>query len=181
MFGADIKNTFRRLRQAVAGDDGNATIEFVILFPAIMTIFLSAFEVSIYLTRSVMLDRAVDLNVRALRLGSLEPSTPDELKRRVCEDSLIFDNCMASVMIELTKVPTDTWTLPAGNVNCVNRDEDIQPVVGFTLGGVNDVMIVRACAVLDPFFGSTPLVMDLPLDVSGGYQIIAASTFVNEP
>jgi len=175
------KNFLRRLRQAVVGDDGNATIEFVIMFPAIMTIFLSAFEVSIYLTRSVMLDRALDLNVRTLRLGTLEPSTADELKRRVCTDALIFDDCMNAMMIELTEVRTDIWSLPSTDVACVDRTEEIQPVVSFNVGAASDVMIVRACAVLDPFFGTTSLVMDLPIDVSGGYQIIAASTFVNEP
>lgn len=181
MFGAGKNNILRRLRQAVAGDDGNATIEFVILFPAIMTLFLSAFEVSIYLTRSVMLDRAVDLNVRTLRLGQLDPATPEELKRRVCEDALIFDNCLDALMIELTKVETDTWSLPQTNVTCVDRSAEIQPMVNFSVGAASDVMIVRACAVLDPFFGTTSIVMDLPLDMTGGYQLIAASTFVNEP
>lgn len=181
MLWAGARNIYRRLRQAAAKDDGNATIEFIILFPAIMTIFLSAFEVSIYLTRSVLLDRAVDLNVRTLRLGALDPATDEELKRRVCDDALIFDDCMNSMMLELTRISTATWALPATNVSCVQRDEDIQPAVEFDIGGVNDVMLVRACAVLDPFFGSTPLVMKLPLDASGGVQLIAASTFVNEP
>lgn len=170
-----------RLRRALANEAGNATIEFVIFFPAIMSIFLSAFEVSIYLTRSVMLDRAVDLNVRTLRLGALDPATPEELKRRVCDDALILQDCMTSVLIELTKVPTTSWTLPSGNVSCVDRTEKIQPVVEFNLGAMNDIMIVRVCAVHDPFFGTTPLVMDMPVDASGGYQIVAASTFVNEP
>lgn len=184
MQGAGKKNNvFRRLRQAVTREDGSATIEFVILFPAIMTIFLSAFEVSIFLTRSVMLDRAIDLNVRTLRLGKLDPQTHSELKRRVCDDALIFDDCMDSMKIELTKVPMDTWALPAGNVTCVDRTEEIEPVLddSVDVGLANEVMIVRACAVLDPFFGTTPLVMDLPLDISGGYHIIAASTYVNEP
>lgn len=181
MFRAGKNNVFRRLKRAVIGTDGNATIEFVILFPAIMTLFLSSFEVSIYLTRSVMLDRAVDLSVRTLRLGNLEPATPEELKKRVCEDAIIFDDCMNALVIELTKVETDTWDLPQTNVSCVDRSEDIQPKVNFSVGSASDVMIVRACAVLDPFFGTTSIVMDLPLDLSGGYQIIAASTFVNEP
>lgn len=171
------------MRQAARGENGSATIEFVILFPAIMTIFLSAFEVAIYLTRSVMLDRAVDLSVRDLRLGRLDPQTHAELKRRICDDALIFSNCLDTMKLELTRVPTDTWTLPAGNVTCVDRTEEIAPVVDdfVDVGLPNEVMIVRACAVLDPFFGTTPLVMDLPLDISGGYHIIAASTYVNEP
>lgn len=173
----------RRLKRAVTGDGGNATIEFVILFPAIMTIFLSAFEVGIFLTRTVMLDRGIDTSVRTLRLGRLNPATPEELKRQVCAGSMIISDCMNVMKIELTKVPTDTWALPAGNTSCVDRTEEIQPVLdeNLELGQANDIMIVRACAVLDPFFGTTPLVMDMPLDASGGYQIISASTFVNEP
>ncbi|MCB1347146.1 MAG: pilus assembly protein [Maritimibacter sp.] len=193
MFGAGRK-TIRRLKGAAIGDDGNATIEFVILFPLIMFIFLSSFEVSIYLTRAVLLDRALDINVRLLRLGTLTiegrdpdlgPPSSDELKtefqRRVCDDTLIFKDCPSAIMIELTEVSTTTWDLPAGRTICVDRDADIQPVVDFTSGGQNDLMLIRACTVLDPFFGTTPYVMELPLDRTGGYVVAAASTFVNEP
>lgn len=193
MFGAGRK-PIKRLKGAAFGEDGNATIEFVILFPLIMFIFLSSFEVSIYLTRAVLLDRALDLNVRLLRLGSLEiegwdpadgqPTSEQlqtEFKRRVCQDSLIFSDCPNAIMIELTRVSTQTWNLPSGRMVCVDRDEDVQPVVDFNFGGQNDLMLVRACTVLDPFFGTTPFVMELPVDNTGGYIVAAASTFVNEP
>jgi len=180
MFGAG-KKLIKRLKRAVLSDDGTATIEFVILFPAIMTIFLSSFEVSIYLTRTVLLDRALDLNVRLLRLGTLEPATSQELKTRVCNDALIFSDCPNAIMIELTEISTSSWNLPNPSMTCVSREEEIQPVVEFAFGTENDLMLVRACTVLDPFFGTTPLVMDLPLDSSGGYVVAAASTFVNEP
>lgn len=193
MFGAGRK-AIKRLKGAAFGDDGNATIEFVILFPMIMFIFLSSFEVSIYLTRAVLLDRALDLNVRLLRLGSLtvEGWNPDdgqptseqyqtEFKKRVCEDALIFKDCPNAISIELTRVSTDTWDLPQGRMVCVDRSEEVQPAVEFSLSGQNDLMLVRACTVLDPFFGTTPYVMELPLDHTGGYIVAAASTFVNEP
>lgn len=171
----------KRLKRAVSREDGSATIEFVILFPAILTLFFSAFEVSIYLTRSVLLDRALDLNVRLLRLGAMEPATQNELKRRVCNDALIISDCPNSLSIELTQVSTETWDLPLGNIPCVDRDAEVQPAVNFNFGKRNEIMLVRACAVLDPFFGTTPLVMDLPTDASGGYAVVALSTFVNEP
>jgi hypothetical protein len=171
----------KSLKKALTREDGSATIEFVILFPAILTLFFSAFEVSIYLTRSVLLERAVDLNVRLLRLGTLEPATQDELKRRICNDSLIFKDCPNAIMVELREVSTNDWVLPDTGIVCVDRDADVQPAVGFNFGGRNEVMLVRACAVLDPFFGTTPLVMDLPRDASGGHMITAISTFVNEP
>lgn len=186
MFGAGIK-LIKRIARAALGEDGTATIEFVIIFPAIMTIFLSSFEVSIYLTRAVLLDRALDLNVRLLRLGSLTltdaDNMPDQFKLNVCNDALIFADCPSAVMIELTEVSTSTWTLPSPALTCVDRSQpdDMQPPVTFNLGIANDLMIVRACTVLDPFFGTTPLVMQLPLDDTGGYVVASASTFVNEP
>ncbi|MEZ5796378.1 MAG: hypothetical protein R3D63_02055 [Paracoccaceae bacterium] len=42
-------------------------------------------------------------------------------------------------------------------------------------------MIVRVCAVQDPFFPTTGLGLQLKADAEGGYQLIAASVFVNEP
>ena len=175
------KNMKKTLKRAFGREDGSATIEFVILFPMIMTLFLSSFEVSIYLARSVLLDRALDINIRALRLGSMQPATHEELKTRVCNDALIFYDCPNAIMIELTPISTTTWDMPRPQMTCVNREENIELDIDFDPGEENNVMLVRACAVLDPFFGTTPLVMNLPLDPSGGYTVAAASTFVNEP
>ncbi len=112
-------------RRFLREESGTATIEFVLLFPAIMWLFFSAVEVGVHMTRLVMLDRALDLNVRALRLGALDPATHDELKRRVCEDALIFKDCPNAVLIELTPISRNNWSLPSGNATCVNRSEDI--------------------------------------------------------
>jgi len=176
-----FRPAINRVRRWLRREDGSASIEFVILFPALMVLFLSSFEVGIYLTRSVLLDRALDLNVRALRLGSLNPPTQAELKRRVCNDALILPDCMNAMAIELVPISTTTWQFPANQVACVDRAAEIQPVVTFSPGAENEIMLVRACAILNPFFGTTPLVMGLPLDPSGGYAVAAVSTFVNEP
>ena len=162
-------------------EDGSATIEFVIFFPFIMFLFLSSIELGVFLMRTVLLERAVDLNVRALRLGTLSPMTPEELKRRICEDALILGDCETSMAIELTPVSTETWDFPDPQITCVDRTSDIAPVVEFNPGTKNEIMLVRACVVADPFFATTSYVMDLPLDASGGYAIAAMSTFVNEP
>ena len=42
-------------------------------------------------------------------------------------------------------------------------------------------MLVRACAVFDPYFPTSAWGLQLPLDASGGYQLVAMSAFVNEP
>lgn len=158
-----------------------ATIEFVLMFPIVMYLFFSAVEVGIYLARASMLDRALDLHVRSLRLGTLDPATRDELKRRICDSALIFPNCEASMTIELTPVPKTNWALPAAAATCVDRNEELEPAVEFTPGQENEIMLVRACAVLDPFFAATPYALEMPLDSSGGYVVTSASVFVNEP
>ncbi len=180
MFQAAQK-MLRALKRAVSRETGSTTIEFVLLFPAIMTLFFSVIEVSIFMARDVMLERALDMSVRLLRLGQLDPATQDHLQQLVCDNAMIFKNCQESIKIELTRISTKSWDLPTTNVTCVKRSEKIQPEVGFNTGNRNDLMLVRACAVVDPFFGSTPLVMQMPTDASGGYSIVAMSTFVNEP
>ena len=175
------KRVLGRLARGVRRDDGTATIEFVILFPFFFFKQKTAYEMSLYLARLTLLERAVDLNVRALRLGVLDPATSDELKARICDDALILPDCNNNIMIELTEVSTDTWNLPTAGVTCVDRDADIQPAVDFRFGRLNDLMMVRVCVVVEPFFGSTPYVMNLPKDATGGFALTAASTFVNEP
>lgn len=168
-------------RRFLRDESGVASVEFVILFPLFMWLFFTAIEVGVHQTRLVMLDRALDLNVRALRLGTLQPATHDELKRRVCEDALIFQDCPNAVVIELTPVSRGNWALPDAQANCVNRDTGVAPLTEFTLGGESQIMIVRACAVLNPFFNTSKLVMQMPLDDSGGVVLVSSSTFVNEP
>ena len=51
-------------------EDANATVEFVIVFPIVIMLFIAAFETSMLLTRQVMLERALDQSVRHLRLTS---------------------------------------------------------------------------------------------------------------
>jgi hypothetical protein len=175
------KKTLWALKRAVSRETGSATVEFVILFPAIMTLFFSTLEVSIFLARDVMLERALDVSIRLLRLGQLDPPTQAKLQQLVCDNAMIFKDCQNSIKIELTRISTTTWNMPATNVTCVDRTEEIQPEVGFDTGNQNDLMLVRACAVVDPFFATTPLVMNMPSDASGGYSVVAMSTFVNEP
>jgi hypothetical protein len=176
-----MRSKLQKLRTAIFGESGSATVEFVILFPFFFSLFLSSFELSLYLVRDVMLEHAVDLNVRLLRLGALEPATQEELQKRICDDALIFSDCPNSILVELTPVSTSTWNLPASDVACVKRDEEVQPEVGFDVGNQNNLMVVRACAVADPFFPTTAGMLEMPRDESGGYRLVAISTFVNEP
>lgn len=162
-------------------DNGNTTIEFVMLFPLFITIFLSSVEAGVLMTRQIMLDRALDMSVRDLRLGAIPDLDHDTLKQRICDDTLIIPDCLDTVLLELRPVSTNTWEPLNAAATCVERDEEIQPVTQFINGGDSEMMIVRACAVFDPFFPGTGLGLRLPKDASGAYGLIATSAFVNEP
>lgn len=162
-------------------EDGNATIEFVILFPAFMTLFLIVFETGMMLTRGVMLDRGLDIAMRELRLGTLDPMTHDGLKTRICEESVIIPDCSNSVHVALQPVSKSTWSPLTKSTECVDREKDIKPDIEFESGTSNELMLVRVCSVFDPFFPSTGLAAQMKLESSGDYALITTSAFVNEP
>ena len=60
----------RGLRRFDGREDGTATLEFAILFPAFIIILVSAVEIGFITMRHTLLDRAVDLTVRDIRLGT---------------------------------------------------------------------------------------------------------------
>lgn len=179
-FSKAIAARMRRALGALAGDEsGTATIEFVMFVPVFLTVFMSAFESGLLMTRQSMLERAVDVSVRELRLG-WKP-THDQLKARICQLATVFPDCSTSVMLELRPISTVTWGPLDPNVKCVNRDAVIQPIVDWIQGLQNEMMLVRACSVFNPIFPITGMGLNLPLDASGGYQLAASSAFVNEP
>lgn len=176
-----LKQPFRRLFRRARAEDGSVTIEFVLALPIFLIVFMSTIEAGLLLTRSVMLDRAVDLSVRDLRLGIGGPPTHDSLKQAICDRILLVPDCLNVVMLELRPVSTTTWEPLNTNATCINRNEEMQPLIEFRPGTSNEMMLVRACAVMDPYFPTTGLGLKLPKDASGGYQLIASSAFVNEP
>ncbi|MCV6824945.1 MULTISPECIES: TadE/TadG family type IV pilus assembly protein [Halocynthiibacter] len=177
--GHYITKAFRRFRKS---ETGNVTIEFVILFPMFMSLLLGSIEVGVIKTRQVMLERAVDLAVRDLRLGTWNPPTHNELKERICSETRVIPDCEDVMLIELRPVSTLTWEPLGAATTCVDRAEEVQPVTQFEGGDQNEMMLVRVCVIVDPFFQSSAYGLDLPKhDQDGGYAIVSTSAFVNEP
>lgn len=170
-----------RLKRLWRREDGSATVEFCILFPAFIVVFVSAVDAGVLTMRQMMLDRAVDVAVRGLRLGMWLPLTQEDLKTQICAYTAIIPDCQDSILVELQRVSTDDWIMPTAATECVDRDEDIQPVTTFVAGDSGDMMLVRVCAILDPLFPTTGIGLQLPKDASGGYALVARSAFVNEP
>ncbi len=171
-----------RLARASRREDGTATIEFVIVVPILVTIFMASIEAGFYMAKHVMLERGLDMVIRQVRLGNVPVINPTVLRNQVCEATPILKDCQSILKIEMQPVSMATFAMPAVPSTCVNRgaaapppDPDLLP------GGSNELMLVRVCAVQDPIFPSTGIGLQLREDDLGGYQLATASVYVNEP
>jgi hypothetical protein len=170
-----------RLRDFRRNEDGVAAVEFTLVFPIVLFMFVWAVELGLLMTKQVMLEHALDVTMRNLRLGALPDPTTDTLKREICNRARIIGECEDTITIELNPINTTNWQMPNTSVACVNRDEEIVPVVSFNLGVQNEIMLVRACVIVEPLFPGTGIGAMLQKDASGGYGMAAVSAFVNEP
>ena len=164
-------------------EDGTATIPFVIFLPFFMTLIVSSLEMGMLTMRHVMLERAVDMSVRDLRLGTWKDPKHEDFKKIVCNRAGIIPDCLNTVVVELRPVSTITWEPLAAGPVCVDRANPMQPedFPEFDAGDGDEIMLIRACAKFDPIFPTTGLGMHLPRDNTGAYALVAATAFVNEP
>lgn len=168
-------------RGTASKDDGNASVEFVLVFPVLLVLFLASFETGLLMIRQVTLERAVDITVRDLRLSNIEDPTQTELRTRICNNAGLIPDCMTSILIEMRPISTTTWAPLGSDVTCKERSETLDPVVELNPGAAHEIMLVRVCAVFEPWFPTTHLGMQLHRDELGGYALVASSAFVNEP
>lgn len=176
--GALLRRALRRL----SDEDGSITVDFMIVAPLFLMILFASFEAGYANMRQVMLERALDITVRDLRVGALGNQPPhNAVRNRFCELATLMPNCRTELMLEMRVIDRTTWTGFANAPTCVNRLLNIEPALSFSQGGANQLVTIRACAVFDPFFPTTTWGLQLRLDPSGGYQLAAMSAFVNEP
>lgn len=176
-----LKNLSRTVRHYTRSDDGSGTIEFVIIFPIFATIMMGGFEIGYYTVSSSMLDRGLDLAVRDVRLGKIEDVTLSGLKESVCDYATFVGNCEENIHIALEPVTAKAFASPSLYAECLDRDAEVAPATTFSDGDENELMLVRACVLVDPFFPTTWLGAKLQTSEGSGYAISSISGFVNEP
>ncbi|WP_237684730.1 TadE/TadG family type IV pilus assembly protein [Szabonella alba] len=160
---------------------GVASLEFVLVLPVLLLIFMSAFEAGLLMTRFIMLERSLDMTMRELRLGQFTNPDADLIKSEVCRGSVILKDCMTNIHVEMQPVSTVTWAFPNTRTGCVNREEEINPPNNFNPGQPHQIMLVRVCVAQDAMFPTTGIGLRLPKDSGGAYGLVASSAFVNEP
>jgi len=176
----------RRLRHILQREDGAVSVEFAILMPLVMTVFLATFENGITMMRKTILDFALETTVRELRLGMIGSPTPALLKSRICERVVMINDCAQNLTIELNVRNTATgFIMPSTTGRCINSATRVEPVLLFQPGAANDLVLVRVCLVQDIIFPITTAAMRVANNASDStnyeYQLISTTAFVNEP
>lgn len=164
----------RRLRHFLRADKGAATAEFVILFPVVFMLLLVMLELAFLMARATLLQQALEVTMRDVRLGNIVNPTVSTLEDEVCEKMTTVNDCASSMVLEFTQINRATFAMPAPQAPCVRRSVDIMAARAgdiYDTGEVDELMVVRACMVVDPI---TPVLDDI-------FELFARTAFVNEP
>lgn len=170
----------RSIARFLRCESGNATVEFVIIFPVLIGFVFSFFEAGWLATRSMMLERGLDLAVREVRIGAAAGLDHEAFKALVCARAAVIPRCAEGIVVELIPVASSA-DLPDRNATCVDRTTGIAPTVRYNPGSRSEIVFIRACLVTDPLIPAIGLGLRMPKDPSGGVVMIAYSAFVNEP
>ncbi|WP_071672825.1 TadE/TadG family type IV pilus assembly protein [Nioella nitratireducens] len=171
-----------RIRSFLKGDAANATVEFVIVFPIVIFLFVAAFETAMLLTRQVMLERSLDNAVRYLRLTSGITVTHDQIAENICSNTSLIPNCTEMLRLDLQVINQDTYALPSYDALCADQaNDEVHPANTFNPGADNELMLIRACALVDRILPISGLGLNLTRDDAGDIHLMAATVFVNEP
>ncbi len=167
-------------RRFCRSEDGNATIEFALIFPAIMFFILSAAELALVTMQQSMLERAVDLTVRDIRLGTGTDQQHDDIKDSICERAKFINNCSKNMRLEMIQQSAFDGIKLDEVPDCTDNSEEVKPVRNFVNGRSNELMILRACARITPIFPTSKLGKVI-VDDTGQYSLTATTAFVQEP
>jgi Flp pilus assembly protein TadG len=172
----------RLIRDFARDDRATATMEFVIMFPVVITLFIAVFESGIILTRQVLLERSVDEAVRLLRLAVGETLTNADIETAICNNTRVIPNCDEVLVVDLRRIDDTTYDIPMPDVACVNRNNmTLELGNGSEFGEDNELILLRACAIVDRILPFSGFGLNLVRDDTGGVHMTAASVFVNEP
>lgn len=163
-------------------ETASATLEFALMLPLMMILFFSTIELGILLTRRVMLERGVDLAVRQVRIGAMDPVTHEDLVDAICTGAGIIPDCRNQLKLEMVRREVRSWHGFDQGADCIDRaDDEPQPPRSFEPGMQNELIVLRACSLFDPFFPTTGLGASLPRQSGGAYAIVSMTSYVVEP
>ena len=120
------------------------------LLPAFLMVFLPSFDASILLTRQVMLERAVDIVVRDIRLETPMTQTQRQLTSRICDRARILPDCRQNLLVEMPEIAAPLYKLPDADAPCVNQLMSIVPKAPLITERSGKMILLRACYSVEP-------------------------------
>ncbi|QYX58148.1 pilus assembly protein [Roseovarius sp. SCSIO 43702] len=162
-------------------EDGNSSVEFMILFPVYFALLIMSLELSMITLRHTMLERGLDIAVRELRLGTGTAPQHSQIKQIICDNALLISDCSNSLKLEMVPKDIRAFVTLDGNVDCSDKAAPSKPVKAFVPGQQNELMMLRACLKYDPIFPKWDLARALDRDSSGQIAIQSTTAFVQEP
>lgn len=163
-------------------EDGSATVEFAITFPSMLILMLSGIELGMVTLHHSMLERAMDITVREIRLSTGTPPEHEVIKAKICARAGFVGDCNANMRLEMIQINPFAWSGIEAVADCTDQSEDVTPVREFKNDAEeNDLMILRACAKFDPVFPTSGFGKNMVKDGAGQYALISMSVFVQEP
>lgn len=170
----DWLKKWRRFRR---DEGGYSSVELVVCATTFLTGFFWVFETGLIMTKQMMLERSLDIVVRDLRLYDSPTFTHDYMKERICDLSLILNDCETNLVLEL-----DVYDQAAGytkEFSCYDKEEEITPVTTWEPGLRQEIIYMRACIIIDPMMPNG--VALFPNVQATGIPLVADTAFVNEP
>jgi Flp pilus assembly pilin Flp len=170
----------RALKKYASNQAGAAAIEFALVAPMLLALIFSTLEAGWTMVQTIMLDRALDMTVRELRIGKIANPTQASVRAHVCDDAMVLFDCNKNLALEFIPITSEA-SYPTDTDRCVDRSTAIAPLLRFDAGGRSQNVFVRACFVVDPLTPGLGIGMALPKDSTGAFRIIAKSAYANEP
>ena len=174
------------LRRFLRDEGGNASIEFVLVFPAYLALMLMSIELGFVTLRYTLLERGLDIAVREVRLGTGTAPQHNEIKQIICENALMIRDCDNTLRLEMRSADMRSFNSLDRTADCTDAAEPTKPVRQFRAGPQgrleeNRLMLLRACLRFDPLFPDDALGSALTKDASGQSSIVSMTAFVQEP
>jgi len=176
-----MRNLFKFIRRKSAEEEGTASVEFVIVVPVFLLLFVSVFELGMTTVRLTMLEHGLDKAMREVRLGTGSTFSRDDIRLTLCANATMLKDCNDNLLLEMVVIPQTSFKLPPVRATCIDKSEAAIPVTSFTNGDSSDLMFIRACYVIDPLYPALGLGAMVKKDPAGNMQLVASSIFAQEP
>lgn len=173
-----VTTLLRRFRRS---EEGSATLEFAITFPAMLFLLLSGIELGFVTLQHSMLERALDMTVRDIRLGTGTDQQHDKIKSVICAYAGFINDCDNNLRLEMIQRDPFNWVDIPAVADCTDKVKEVNPVRSFENGQENELMFMRACAKIKPVFPTTGLGKNISKDAEGKFALVSMAAFVQEP